>query len=193
MFLQSAKQADHNESKASAQRRDPPVSTRVQRQRKTRRAFGKATMFSVPGVDRKNYAEYFGPELPLPKLVCPAPSCQGCALSGHGFYRQYVDGYRYGVISELVSRMLAPGEKEPRVQRLPRRCPRRRLRNHPKKPRTTRWTTHSPGTDGTFSDGTFSQDLGPVDSSMEPPRTKPPPQRSVASNCFRVVNGEATC
>ena len=49
-------------------------------------------MLSVPGVDRKTYAEYFGAEMPLPTLACPDPSCQGCPLSGHGFYRRYVDG-----------------------------------------------------------------------------------------------------
>lgn len=49
-------------------------------------------MVSVPGVNRKTYAEHFGQGQPLPVLTCPNPSCFGCTLRGHGFYRRYVDG-----------------------------------------------------------------------------------------------------
>jgi hypothetical protein len=48
-------------------------------------------MVSVPGVNRKTYAEHFGRGQRLPELACPDPSCHGCTLRGHGYYQRYVD------------------------------------------------------------------------------------------------------
>ena len=46
----------------------------------------------LPGLASKVYWQMLSPGTPFPEVACPNPSCLGCLLRPHGWYRRYLDG-----------------------------------------------------------------------------------------------------
>lgn len=61
-------------------------------------------MVCLPGLASKIYWQLLFPGAPFPEVACPNPSCLGCLLRPHGWYRRYLNGEMVSIRRGLCKR-----------------------------------------------------------------------------------------